>query len=198
MAFRRTFDRPSSGDDHRHELLREWRKLTLEATRRTVGWILPAICVGFLAYAYLGGLIPDSLGIAHKGYGPWLEDPDGNVFVEESWVPAENLEKVFEPLFSTKSRGGVLGGGGFRMGDARRATARARRPRRDRTPSADRSGAIRRTRLSRPALLTTKSALASSHRSHRERHERDAGQAEGPPKVPFRAVLPPGAGSTPP
>jgi TRAP transporter 4TM/12TM fusion protein len=43
--------------------------LVLEATRRTVGWILPAICVGFLAYAYLGGLIPDSLGIAHKGYG---------------------------------------------------------------------------------------------------------------------------------
>jgi TRAP transporter 4TM/12TM fusion protein len=43
--------------------------LVLEATRRTVGWILPAICLGFLAYAYLGGLIPESLGIAHKGYG---------------------------------------------------------------------------------------------------------------------------------
>jgi TRAP transporter 4TM/12TM fusion protein len=43
--------------------------LVLEATRRTVGWILPAICIAFLAYAYLGGLIPDSLGIAHKGYG---------------------------------------------------------------------------------------------------------------------------------
>jgi TRAP transporter 4TM/12TM fusion protein len=43
--------------------------LVLEATRRTVGWVLPAICIAFLAYAYLGGLIPDSLGIAHKGYG---------------------------------------------------------------------------------------------------------------------------------
>jgi TRAP transporter 4TM/12TM fusion protein len=43
--------------------------LVLEATRRTVGWILPAICIGFIAFAYLGGLIPDSLGIAHKGYG---------------------------------------------------------------------------------------------------------------------------------
>ena len=43
--------------------------LVLEATRRTVGWILPAICLGFIAYAYLGGLIPESLGIAHKGYG---------------------------------------------------------------------------------------------------------------------------------
>jgi hypothetical protein len=27
VAFRRTFDRPSPGDDHRDELLREWRKL---------------------------------------------------------------------------------------------------------------------------------------------------------------------------
>jgi TRAP transporter 4TM/12TM fusion protein len=43
--------------------------LVLEATRRTVGWILPAIVIAFIAYAYLGGLIPDSLGIAHKGYG---------------------------------------------------------------------------------------------------------------------------------
>jgi TRAP transporter 4TM/12TM fusion protein len=43
--------------------------LVLEATRRTVGWVLPAICVAFIAFAYLGGLIPDSLGIAHKGYG---------------------------------------------------------------------------------------------------------------------------------
>ena len=43
--------------------------LVLEATRRTVGWILPAIVLAFVAYAYLGGLIPSSLGIAHKGYG---------------------------------------------------------------------------------------------------------------------------------
>ena len=43
--------------------------LILEATRRTVGWVLPAIVLGFVAYAYLGGLIPDSLGLAHKGYG---------------------------------------------------------------------------------------------------------------------------------
>ena len=43
--------------------------LVLEATRRTVGWILPAICLGFVAYAYLGGLVPEALGIAHAGYG---------------------------------------------------------------------------------------------------------------------------------
>jgi TRAP transporter 4TM/12TM fusion protein len=33
--------------------------LVLEATRRTVGWIVPAICVGFLAYGYLGPLFPE-------------------------------------------------------------------------------------------------------------------------------------------
>ena len=43
--------------------------LILEATRRTVGWVLPAIVLAFVAYAYLGGLIPSSLGLAHKGYG---------------------------------------------------------------------------------------------------------------------------------
>lgn len=32
--------------------------LVLEATRRTVGWIVPAICIGFLAYGYLGPLFP--------------------------------------------------------------------------------------------------------------------------------------------
>src|SRR5215204_2835699 len=44
--------------------------LVLEATRRTVGWILPAICVTFLAYAYLGALIPGWAQIGHRGYGP--------------------------------------------------------------------------------------------------------------------------------
>jgi TRAP transporter 4TM/12TM fusion protein len=43
--------------------------LVLEATRRTVGWILPAICIAFLLYAYLGGLIPEATRLGHKGYG---------------------------------------------------------------------------------------------------------------------------------
>jgi TRAP transporter 4TM/12TM fusion protein len=41
----------------------------LEATRRTTGWALPAICIAFLLYAFFGGLIPDWLQIGHKGYG---------------------------------------------------------------------------------------------------------------------------------
>ena len=43
--------------------------LVLEATRRTVGWILPGICLLFLAYAYFGSEIPPSLEIGHRGYG---------------------------------------------------------------------------------------------------------------------------------
>jgi TRAP transporter 4TM/12TM fusion protein len=43
--------------------------LVLEATRRTVGWILPAICLAFIAYAYFGSEIPPSWEISHRGYG---------------------------------------------------------------------------------------------------------------------------------
>ncbi len=43
--------------------------LVLEATRRTVGWILPAVVIAFLLYAYFGGELPVSWDIAHAGYG---------------------------------------------------------------------------------------------------------------------------------
>jgi TRAP transporter 4TM/12TM fusion protein len=45
--------------------------LVLEATRRTVGWILPATAAAFLMYAWLGPFF-DDIGlslIAHRGYG---------------------------------------------------------------------------------------------------------------------------------
>jgi TRAP transporter 4TM/12TM fusion protein len=42
--------------------------LVLEAARRTVGWIVPAIVVGFLAYAYLGPIFPEPLTTASH---PW-------------------------------------------------------------------------------------------------------------------------------
>lgn len=41
--------------------------LVLEATRRTAGWILPAVAVGALAYAYAGALLPPPW--THRGYG---------------------------------------------------------------------------------------------------------------------------------
>jgi TRAP transporter 4TM/12TM fusion protein len=40
--------------------------LVLEATRRTTGWIMPAICALFMLYAFLGNRIPGDLG--HRGY----------------------------------------------------------------------------------------------------------------------------------
>ena len=40
--------------------------LILEATRRTVGWILPAFSVGLLAYAHWGYILPGDWG--HRGY----------------------------------------------------------------------------------------------------------------------------------
>ncbi|WP_283135077.1 TRAP transporter permease [Rhizohabitans arisaemae] len=42
--------------------------LVLEATRRTVGAILPVICVGFVGYAYYGGYLPLDWVVGHRGY----------------------------------------------------------------------------------------------------------------------------------
>jgi len=41
--------------------------LVFEAARRVMGWALPAICLGFLAYALYGQHLPGPL--AHRGYG---------------------------------------------------------------------------------------------------------------------------------
>ena len=40
--------------------------VVLEATRRTTGWILPAVAAGFFAYAFAGPWLPGM--IAHRGY----------------------------------------------------------------------------------------------------------------------------------
>ena len=40
--------------------------LVLEATRRTTGWILPAVAIAFLAYAWLGPYLPPPW--THQGY----------------------------------------------------------------------------------------------------------------------------------
>ena len=40
--------------------------LVLEATRRTTGWIMPAICIAFLLYAFFGNHIPAPW--THRGY----------------------------------------------------------------------------------------------------------------------------------
>ena len=47
--------------------------LILEACRRTTGWVLPVVCLAFIAYAYYGGFLPPSWSIAHSGA---LDDDD--------------------------------------------------------------------------------------------------------------------------
>jgi TRAP transporter 4TM/12TM fusion protein len=42
--------------------------LLLEAARRTVGWIVPAIVVGFMAYAYLGPIFPEPFTTASQSW----------------------------------------------------------------------------------------------------------------------------------
>ncbi|WP_324192494.1 TRAP transporter fused permease subunit [Nocardia transvalensis] len=41
--------------------------LVLEACRRTTGWVLPVVCLVFLAYGYYGGLLPQQWSVAHAG-----------------------------------------------------------------------------------------------------------------------------------
>ncbi|WP_199511107.1 TRAP transporter permease [Nucisporomicrobium flavum] len=41
--------------------------LVVEACRRTTGLALPIVCLGFLAYGYYGGLLPQNWTIAHAG-----------------------------------------------------------------------------------------------------------------------------------
>ncbi|MGH7834647.1 MAG: TRAP transporter permease [Candidatus Binatia bacterium] len=51
--------------------------LVLEATRRTTGWILPAVALAFLAYAWLGAWLPSPW--THQGYG--LDRLVGHMYV---------------------------------------------------------------------------------------------------------------------
>jgi TRAP transporter 4TM/12TM fusion protein len=41
--------------------------LIVEACRRTTGWVLPIVCLVFLAYDYYGGYLPQGWAIAHAG-----------------------------------------------------------------------------------------------------------------------------------
>ena len=58
--------------------------LLIEAARRLSGWVMPIICLVFIAYAVFGDILPGTLG--HRGY-PW--------------------ERVVSSLFSTEGIYGV-------------------------------------------------------------------------------------------
>ena len=51
--------------------------LVLEATRRTVGWILPVVAVALVAYGRWGDVLPGAYG--HKGYG--LDRMVGSLYI---------------------------------------------------------------------------------------------------------------------
>ncbi|WP_328988733.1 TRAP transporter fused permease subunit [Kribbella sp. NBC_01245] len=42
--------------------------LTLEACRRTTGWVLPIVSLAFIGYSYYGGFLPYTWSLAHQGF----------------------------------------------------------------------------------------------------------------------------------
>ena len=51
--------------------------ILLEATRRTVGWIVPAVALVFIAYALAGPYLPPPW--THRGYG--IDQVVGHLFI---------------------------------------------------------------------------------------------------------------------
>ncbi|MQA17844.1 MAG: hypothetical protein GEV09_28465, partial [Pseudonocardiaceae bacterium] len=43
--------------------------LTLEAARRTVGWVVPIICVAFIAYGFIGPYVPAPFDSNNYSFG---------------------------------------------------------------------------------------------------------------------------------
>lgn len=71
--------------------------LVLEGTRRLIGWGLPAIAIGFLAYAYVGPHLPG--GLAHSGYSLSRIVSSTSLFTEGIFGPALGVSANFVFLF---------------------------------------------------------------------------------------------------
>ncbi len=103
--------------------------LVLEATRRTVGWILPATAAAFLAYAFLGPWL-DAIGldaIAHRGYG--LDRVIGTLYVTLEGLFGVPLDVAATYIALFTIYGAVLersGAGRFFIDWAMAATGRGR------------------------------------------------------------------------
>jgi TRAP transporter 4TM/12TM fusion protein len=103
--------------------------LVLEATRRTVGWILPATAAAFLGYAFLGPWL-DAVGldaIAHRGYG--LERVVGTLYVTLEGLFGVPLDVAATYIALFTIYGAVLersGAGRFFIDWAMAATGRGR------------------------------------------------------------------------
>jgi len=70
--------------------------LVVEATRRSIGWALPALAVAFLAYAWFGSSFPDWL-FPHRGYG--VERIVAQTFLHSQGVFGTALRVMFVYVF---------------------------------------------------------------------------------------------------
>ena len=94
--------------------------VVLEATRRTIGWVLPALAGTFLLYAYLGASLPSWL-LPHRGYG--LERIVAQTFLQSQGVFGIALRVMFTYVFLFVLFGALLeatGATGFIVEAARR------------------------------------------------------------------------------
>ena len=79
--------------------------LILLATRRALGWALPALAVAFLAYAYWGNVFPDWL-LPHRGYG--VERVVAQTFLHSQGVFGVALNVMFTYVFPFLVFGALL------------------------------------------------------------------------------------------
>ncbi len=94
--------------------------VVLEATRRTLGWVLPALAGAFLLYAYLGASLPSWL-LPHRGYG--AERIVAQTFLQSQGVFGIALRVMFTYVFLFVLFGALLeatGATGYIVDAARR------------------------------------------------------------------------------
>lgn len=97
--------------------------LVLEATRRTVGWILPAFAAALLAYAHWGYLLPGDWG--HRGYS--LERIVGHMYIDVKGIYGTALDVAATYIVLFTIYGAVLefsGAGKFFLDFSFAATGR--------------------------------------------------------------------------
>ena len=133
--------------------------LVLEATRRSVGWILPATAIGFIVYGWAGPFF-DRIGlglIAHRGYG--LERLVGTLYMTLEGIFGVPLDVASTYIILFTIYGAVLeqsGAGRFFINWSMAAMGRSR------------SGAA-------PGRTVTARRVPARHRvGERRGHDRDA------------------------
>jgi TRAP transporter 4TM/12TM fusion protein len=103
--------------------------VVLEATRRSTGWVLPIVAVGFLGYAYFGPLL-DRIGlslIAHRGYA--VDRTIGTLYMTLEGIFGVPLDVAATYIILFTIYGAVLewsGGGRFFVEWAMAAVGRSR------------------------------------------------------------------------